>query len=111
METRYSILAWKIPCAGEPGRLWSRGLQRVGHGRATGHKHTITKTCFLVTVTSTGWPAGNGPNFSVRISDIQAHQEQFFKCSKVLHFVKYQNDLQTRSIVSSSQVDLVSGKS
>ena len=25
------ILAWKIPCTAEPGRLLSMGLQRVGH--------------------------------------------------------------------------------
>ena len=26
-----SILAWRIPWTEEPGRLWSIGLQRVGH--------------------------------------------------------------------------------
>ena len=26
-----SILAWRIPWAGEPGRLQSMGLRRVGH--------------------------------------------------------------------------------
>ena len=26
-----SILAWKIPWTEEPGRLQSRGLQRIGH--------------------------------------------------------------------------------
>ena len=26
-----TILAWEIPWAGEPGRLQSMGLQRVGH--------------------------------------------------------------------------------
>ena len=31
METHSSILAWKIPCTEEPGRLQSMGLQRVGH--------------------------------------------------------------------------------
>ena len=30
METHPSILAWRIPCTGEPGGLRS-GLQRVGH--------------------------------------------------------------------------------
>ena len=30
-----SILAWKIPCTEEPGRLQSMGLQRVGRDRAT----------------------------------------------------------------------------
>ena len=31
MATHSSILAWKIPWVEEPGRLWSMGLQRVGH--------------------------------------------------------------------------------
>ena len=32
MATHSSTLAWKIPWMEEPGRLLSRGLQRVGHG-------------------------------------------------------------------------------
>ena len=31
MATHSSILAWKIPCIEEPGRLQSMGSQRVGH--------------------------------------------------------------------------------
>ena len=31
MATHSSILAWRIPCAEEPGGLQSIGLQRVGH--------------------------------------------------------------------------------
>ena len=31
MATHSSILAWKIPWTEEPGRLQSRGSQRVGH--------------------------------------------------------------------------------
>ena len=31
MATHSSILAWRIPWTGEPGRLQSLGLQRVGH--------------------------------------------------------------------------------
>ena len=31
METHSSILAWKIPWTGEPGRLQFVGLLRVGH--------------------------------------------------------------------------------
>ena len=26
-----SILAWRIPCTEEPGRLWSLGSHRVGY--------------------------------------------------------------------------------
>ena len=35
MATHSRNLAWKIPWTEEPGRLQSRGLQRVGHNRAT----------------------------------------------------------------------------
>ena len=31
MAIHSSILAWKIPWTGEPGRLQSMGSQRVGH--------------------------------------------------------------------------------
>ena len=31
MATHSSIVAWRIPCTEEPGRLQSTGLQRVGH--------------------------------------------------------------------------------
>ena len=31
MATHSSILAWRIPWTEEPDRLWSIGLQRVGH--------------------------------------------------------------------------------
>ena len=32
MATHSSVLAWRIPGMGEPGRLPSMGLHRVGHG-------------------------------------------------------------------------------
>ena len=35
VATHYSILAWEIPWTEEPGRLYSMGLQRVGHNLAT----------------------------------------------------------------------------
>ena len=31
MAIHSSTFAWKIPWTEEPGRLWSMGLQRVGH--------------------------------------------------------------------------------
>ena len=31
MATQSGILAWKIPWTEKPGRLQSKGLQRVGH--------------------------------------------------------------------------------
>ena len=31
MTTHFSILAWRIPWTGEPGRLQFMGLQRDGH--------------------------------------------------------------------------------
>ena len=39
MATHLSILAWKIPWTEEPGRLQSKGSQRVGYDWLT--KHTI----------------------------------------------------------------------
>ena len=44
MATHSSILAWRILWMGEPGRLQSLGLQRVGHDLATTHTHTHTHT-------------------------------------------------------------------
>ena len=41
MATHSSILAWRIPWIGEPGRLQSMGLQRLGHDLANTH---ITST-------------------------------------------------------------------
>jgi len=35
MATHFSILAWRIPCTEEPGRLQSMGSQRVGHDWVT----------------------------------------------------------------------------
>ena len=35
MATHSSILAWKIPWTGEPGRLQSMGLQKVVHDLIT----------------------------------------------------------------------------
>ena len=35
MAEHSSVLAWRIPWTEEPGRLWSRELQRVGHDGAT----------------------------------------------------------------------------
>ena len=32
MATHSSVLAWRTPWTGEPGRLQSMGLQEVGHG-------------------------------------------------------------------------------
>jgi len=64
MATHSSVLAWRIPGTGEPGRLLSVGSHRVGHdwsnlaaAAAGGFKHSIlllrhslkeTKTkCFI----------------------------------------------------------------
>ena len=41
MATHSSILAWKIPWTEESAELQSKGLQRVGHDRATEHKQHI----------------------------------------------------------------------
>ena len=45
MVTHSSLLAWEIPWREEPGRLQSKGSQRVGHNRVTNtHTHTQTHT-------------------------------------------------------------------
>ena len=38
MATHFSILAWRVPWAEEPGGLQSIGSQRVGHDLATEHQ-------------------------------------------------------------------------
>ena len=43
MVTHFNILAWRIPCTVEPGRLQSIQLQRVGHNR-TGLACTLPST-------------------------------------------------------------------
>ena len=43
MTTHSSILAWRIPWTGEPGRLQSMGSQRVGHDLA--HTHVASEPC------------------------------------------------------------------
>ena len=45
MATHSSILAWKIPWTGEPGRLQSMGSQRVGHDWATSLHFTSRLFC------------------------------------------------------------------
>ena len=35
MATHSSMLAWEIPWTEESGRLWTMGLQRVGHDLVT----------------------------------------------------------------------------
>ena len=39
MITHFSILAWEIPWTGEPARLQSMRLQRVGYDSAIKHHH------------------------------------------------------------------------
>ena len=38
-----NILAWKIPCTKEPGRLQFMGSQRIGHGQVV-RGSTLTET-------------------------------------------------------------------
>ena len=40
MATHSRILAWEIPWTEEPGRLESKGVQRVGHDLVAKHKYT-----------------------------------------------------------------------
>ena len=41
MATHSNILAWRIPCTDEPGRVQSMGLHRVGHDWATSLTHSL----------------------------------------------------------------------
>ena len=61
MATHSSILAWRIPWAGEPGRLQSIGSQKAGHDwgdlacsmhyatymQHTWHKHVLQRLVFI----------------------------------------------------------------
>ena len=44
MATHFSILAWKLPWTGEPGRLQTTGMQswtRLGQRRSTAQQHQL----------------------------------------------------------------------
>ena len=41
MATHSSTLAWRIPWTEEPGRLQSKGLQRVGHNLVTKQQQVL----------------------------------------------------------------------
>ena len=47
MVTHSSIPAWRIPCVEEPGRLQSKGSQRVGQDWATSLSLSLTATSFM----------------------------------------------------------------
>ena len=58
MATHSSTLAWKISWTGEPGRLQSMGLKRVGHDWATSQEFKVKRFCFwtLAMITNvSGW--------------------------------------------------------
>ena len=40
MAPHSRTLAWKIPRREEPGGLWSKGSQRIGHNLVTKYTHT-----------------------------------------------------------------------
>ena len=47
VATYSSILAWRIPCTEEPGRLQSMGSQRIRHDRVTiTHSHSLLQETF-----------------------------------------------------------------
>ena len=46
MATLFSILAWKIPWTEDPGKLQSRGLQRIRCDLATEHAPRMHVQCF-----------------------------------------------------------------
>ena len=69
ITTHSSILAWRILWTGEPGRVQSIVLQRIGHNWATKQEQFTEKTG--------KWrlPASSTPN-CLRISLYQAHRER-----------------------------------
>ena len=79
MATHSSTLAWKIPWTGEPGRLPSMGLQRVGH-------HWATSLSFFFPVTVS--------NYIVHIFHSVSHPSScwwaimlFFQCGSIMNEV------------------------
>ena len=44
IKAGFGLLAWKIPWKEETGRLWSMGLQRVGHDGVTERAHVHART-------------------------------------------------------------------
>ena len=56
MATHSSILAWRIPWTGEPGRLQSVGSQRVGHDLATKQQQTQILTSEAASETALPFP-------------------------------------------------------
>ena len=48
IATHSSIFAWRIPWTEEPGRLRSKGLQRVRQDCGSTHTCTVSVTCDLV---------------------------------------------------------------
>ena len=51
-----STVAWKIPWTEEPGRLWSIGLQRVGHDQSDlAHTHQFERLRFDPRVNKISW--------------------------------------------------------
>ena len=50
IATHSNILAWRIPWTEEPGRLWSIGLQRVGHDWSnSAHTHPLHAVLLWIT--------------------------------------------------------------
>ena len=69
MASHSSILAWRIPRTGEPGRLKSMLSQRAGHNWATEHMctHTFSSVQLLsrVRLFVTPWPAARQASLSI----------------------------------------------
>ena len=64
MATHSSILAWRIPCTEETGRLQSMGLQRVGH-----HWSTFTFT-FTLHFNLLSWSPSCNPTMAAVLSPV-----------------------------------------
>ena len=47
---RFNVLAWKIPCTEESGRLQSMGSQRVGYNLETKQQQHLFLSCSVICI-------------------------------------------------------------
>ena len=103
MATHSNILAWKIPCTEDPGRLQSMGSQRVGHDWATslwGLCLAKWRNCSLLIEL---WGLTNN---IYKVSSAVDHTKEVFKW----HFLSWQSSLGSRNWVIPSQALKISAK-